>query len=111
MNSNNNNNTTHHNHYNESNTLLFIEECEIVVEIIENFRIDSYETKAGYQFSCLFLIVKIGQLQEKLLRALDGPDRKWKIRYCWAKKQLKQVQCDFYKLEAEFSDSTLNPIL
>ena len=95
--------------YRERDTLLFLEECEIVIEIIENFRIDCYETKVGYQFSCLFFIVKIGQLQEKLLRGIDSPEKKWTIRYCWAKRQLKHAQCDFYKLEAEFL-STLNPI-
>lgn len=87
----------------EKDTLLFLEECEILVEIIQDFRKTSYETNGGYQISCLYLVFEVEELQDKLLRALDKGDKKWKNTYLTVIRQLKRAELKFHQLERDFS--------
>jgi uncharacterized OsmC-like protein len=96
-------------HQNESETLLFLEECEIVMDIIELFRFKTNHQR--YQFPCVYLILEIENLQEKLLRSLDNGEKKWKNTYCNVSRQLKKVEEEFQELEETFSWFKNNSII
>jgi len=96
-------------HQNESETLLFLEECEIVMDIIEIFYFKTNHQR--YQFPCVSLISEIKYLQEKLLRSLDNGEKKWRNTYCNVSRQLKKAEEEFQELEETFSWFKNNSII